>query len=291
MLNAFQRTVLELFLITSMTGIGLQVDWRDFTVTLQERRLLILSLLLNFVAIPILGWGVTQFVSMRPASAQALIILACAPGGISAVQFTSKSKAALAFAGQTAVLFAALSIFVSPFVMIALLPSNFHLIVPYGPAVAYMAVFLLAPLILGLFIRYKNGKLAGRLGPATALIGTVTFVFFILLTLSLRRAAMSGINHTELLALVCFILVTLLLGWICGGPRPETRPVMAAASSTRNVALAMAIVVRSAPGAGLDIPMAAFFALMVTPNMILVLALLVVNKFSSWKAGRLQKAI
>jgi hypothetical protein len=49
----------------------------------------------------------------------------------------------------------------------------------------------------------------------------------------------------------------------------------------------MAIAVRSAPGAGIEIPLAAFFGLMLTPNMAMVLTLLAVNKFKPSRGRKL----
>ena len=94
---------------------------------------------------------------------------------------------------------------------------------------------------------------------------------------------MAEVSHPEMLGITVFILAMMVIGWLSGGPRRETRQVLAAASSMRNVALAFAITSRSFPNTGIEIPLAAFFALMVTPNMVLVLVLLGINKFKKPK--------
>src|SRR5471030_2261036 len=114
MLDTLQWAILLLFLLTTMAGIGLQVNLRDLGETLQHKGLLLRSLLVNFLAIPLLGWLATRLVPMASTTADAILILACAPGGMSAIQFTSKRKDVLAFAGQLAFLLTGLSIFLSP---------------------------------------------------------------------------------------------------------------------------------------------------------------------------------
>jgi predicted Kef-type K+ transport protein len=53
----------------------------------------------------------------------------------------------------------------------------------------------------------------------------------------------------------------------------------------RNVKLARAIAAGSFHGVGVETSLAAFFALMVTPNMILVIALLGINKFRKMRSA------
>ncbi len=288
MISTLQQSVLELFLFTSMAGIGLQVDWRDFLAVSHHKKILSLSLLANFLIIPLLGWVATKLLPMPPLSAQALIILACAPGGLSAVQFTSKSKDAQVFAGQTALLLACPAIFISPILMSLFLPPGTHLVVPYGRAVTYISFLLLLPLAIGLVVRHGNAEIAQRLASPVALIGTGSFILFIILTLSLRRSVMAEIARRETLGIVIFVLAMMAVGWLSGGPRRETRQVLAAATSMRNVALAYAITSRSFADTGIETPLAAFFALMVTPNMILVLVLLCISKFKAFKPSRVK---
>ncbi len=278
MLDTLQRAILMFFLVASMAGIGLQVNRRDVAAMLRRKSLLARSLLVNFLLIPGLGWLTTRLVTMTPASANALLILACAPGGITAVQFTSKERDVLAFAGQTAFLLTGLSIFLSPFLMSFFLPADLPLVVPYARAFWYVVLFLLLPMGLGVALRERREHLAEKLGKPMAWIGSISFLAFVVMTLSTRREAMAGMSSGEVIAMLGFIIATMFLGWVAGGPQRETRQVLASASSMRNVALSLAIVTRSFPDAGIDVPLVAFCALMITPNMIFLALTLVVMR-------------
>jgi BASS family bile acid:Na+ symporter len=278
MLDTLPWVILLLFLVTTMGGIGLQVSLRDLGAALQRKGLLLRSLLVNFAIVPVLGWLATRLIPVTPTSADAILILACAPGGMSAIQFTSKRKDVLAFAGQTAFLLTALSIFISPLLMSLFLPADLSLVVPYAKAFWFIVVFLLLPMGLGVLIRERADRLADRLFKPVALIGTLAFVVFVVLTLSARQAAMGALGAGEVGAMLGFIVATMIAGWLGGGPELETRAVLASASSMRNAALCLAIVADSLPGRGLDVPLVAFSALMIPPNLILLIGTLVLKK-------------
>jgi predicted Na+-dependent transporter len=98
-----------------------------------------------------------------------------------------------------------------------------------------------------------------------ALIGTLAFVGVTVKLLNLTKWAKGEVGKRGLLAIVAFVLLSMLLGWILGGPRKFTRPVLASASSMRNIALGLAIAVRSFDIAVLT-PLVAFAAIMVPLN-------------------------
>jgi len=281
MLDTLQWATLLLFLVTSMAGIGLQVRMQDLHAMIQRKGLLLCSLLVNFIAVPAIGWLVTRLFAMTPTSSDALLILACAPGGITAIQFTSKSKEALAFAGQTAFLLTGLSILLSPFLMSIFLPADLALVVPYEKAFWYFFIFLLLPLALGLLIRERAGSLGERLGKPMAFVGTVAFLAFMVLTLSIRQVVMANVDSADVEAMLGFVFASMVAGWLGGGPQRETRQVLASASSMRNVGLCLAIVTRSLPDSGIEIPLVAFCALMIPPNLVLTILMLVLNRFRS----------
>jgi len=277
-LDTMEWFVLSLFFVTTMAGIGLQVNLRDLSAMVQRKGLLVRSLLVNFLVIPALGLAATWLVPMTPTSADAILMLACAPGGLSAIQFTSKRKDVLAFAGQTAFLLTALSIFLSPALMSLLRPTDLPLNVPYAKSFLLIVVYLVVPMGLGVFFRERRERQADRLGRFVAVIGTVAFVVFVIMTLSTRQAAMAALGNGEVEAMLGFIVATMIVGWLAGGPQLETREVLASASSMRNVALCLMIVTRSFPDSGVELPLVACSALMIPPNLLFLIATVALKK-------------
>jgi len=78
-----------------------------------------------------------------------------------------------------------------------------------------------------------------------------------------------------------FILLTMLIGWLMGGPKKGTRQVLASASSMRNAALALLIVTNAFPNMDYEVPVVAFSALMVLPNMVFTIIMMIWNRKQS----------
>jgi BASS family bile acid:Na+ symporter len=114
-----------------------------------------------------------------------------------------------------------------------------------------------------------------------AFVGTVAFLAFMVLTLSIRQVVMANVDSADVEAMLGFVFASMVAGWLGGGPQRETRQVLASASSMRNVGLCLAIVTRSLPDSGIEIPLVAFCALMIPPNLVLTILMLVLNRFRS----------
>jgi BASS family bile acid:Na+ symporter len=151
------------------------------------------------------------------------------------------------------------------------------LTVPYGKAVLFVSLFMLLPLLLGILVQGTAGSVAGKLAGPVSLIATLAFVGAMVKMLDFTKWAKGEVGTKGLVAIVIFILVSMLIGWVLGGPRKFTRAILATSSSMRNVALALAIAIRSFDAAVLT-PLVAFMAVMVPANLLLMLILKAAGK-------------
>jgi len=280
------RSFFYLFIIASMLGVGLKVRGDEVLSALKAKGLMVRALLANFVLIPAFGILCARIIPMKPELSMTLIILACAPGGLSALQFLTKAKdeESLSYVGGIVIVLSLLAIFISPAMMALALPKEMSLTTPYTQAFLFLLVFLLAPLLLGVFIHQKARTIAPKLAKIIALIGTLAFVVVIVMTLSMTKEAKAAIGKWGILGMLVFILFAMFVGWLMGGPRKETRPLLATASSMRFVALGLAIAVRSFPEAGLEYPLVAFASLMIPANMILTVITVIRSKRAQKRA-------
>ncbi len=273
LMDSLTRTLFYVFLVTSMLGLGMKVRRDEILGIFKKRDWLLRIFVANFLIIPALGVLATRTITMKPENAVAMILLACAPGGLSALQFLTKTKdeETLATAGSTAFLLTFLSIFISPALIAVSLPQRAPITAPYGGAILLLAVFMLLPLVLGTLIHDMAGATARRLAGPFALIGTIAFVGVIIKTQALSKLAKAEVGRPALTGIIIFILLSMFVGWILGGPRRETRPLLATASSMRNVALGLAVAVRSFPDSGAVAPIVAFASLMIPANLLLTI--------------------
>jgi len=285
LMDSLTKALFYVFLVGSMLGIGLKVGKDELLTVIKDKNWLLRMFVANFFLIPAVGVLAARAIPMKPGNALALIVLACAPGGMSALQFLSKKKeaAALAYGGGTTVLLSFLSIFVSPVLIALAIPRGMSLTVPYVKAVLFVLLFMLLPLVLGILVHGTAGQAAHKLSGPVALIGTLAFVGAIVKLLALTKWAKGEVGTPGLIGIILFILVSMLVGWILGGPRKFMRPVLATASSMRNVALCMAIAIRSFDSAVLT-PLVAFASIMVTANLLFMVISNLAAKMSAKRA-------
>ena len=156
MLDPTSKSFLFIFIITSMLAIGLQVNLKNMVLIFNEKILLIKSFIANFVIIPLIGLAIIKIIPMQPPTEMAFILLSCAPGGLSAIQFISKNKNELAYAGEVAFLLSTLSVFISPIIITFFLPKEMNITIPHVKALLFLVIFLLFPMMLGMLIYHHR---------------------------------------------------------------------------------------------------------------------------------------
>jgi bile acid:Na+ symporter, BASS family len=272
-----------LFLVTAMLSVGMQTQVSDLRSLISSRRFLARLLLANFVVVPIVGVAIALLLPLEPRVAAALVLLACTPGGLSALNFTTKVKGDAYLAGAAMCLLSLLALFVSPLLLKLVLPAHVELVVPYGRYLGFILIFLVLPLLVGMLVLGKAPAAAMKLSKPLGLVSLVVFISFMVASGAARKAAAGEIGVVAVLAILLFIVVSMTIGWFIGGPARDTRQVLATATGIRNVVLCMAIVQASAPGHPVLVPLFAFSLLMVPPDMLFTIYCAVQAKRSARK--------
>jgi BASS family bile acid:Na+ symporter len=281
LLDTWTKVLFYVFLAGSMLGIGLKIGRNEILAVLRDRHWLGRVFAANFLIIPALGVLAAKLLPLEPENALALILLACAPGGLTSLQFLTKTRDefALGYAGATAFLLSFFSALISPLLIIMALPKGTTLTIPYVNIALYLGLFSLLPIVLGILIHEKIGVVSHKLAGPVSWIATVAFIGVLIKTRAISRWAQGEGGARVLIAVALFILVSMLIGWILGGPRTQTRSVLATASSMRNVALCLAIAARSFPDLNVLPPLLVFGSIMAPANMLLMVILKVTGKW------------
>ncbi len=262
------KTLTLIFLITTMAAIGLKVTTGELVSAFHDRSLMVRSLIVNMVIVPLLGLLLVKIVPMSQDVKVGIILLAAAPGGLNAIQFTSKSKDALCYAASLLFILTLLSVLLSPAIAGLMLPVDTSLKLPYGKVIRFLFLYLFLPLVIGFVVQRISKKVANFLSKPMALIGTIFFVVVVVRMLAQRKEAMAAMSKTELAAMIVFILLTMIIGWLFGGPSRETRRVLATATSMRNAAICFIIATNGFPNTNVIVTVVAFSGLMIFPNML-----------------------
>ena len=268
MLETLHQLLVLVFLVACMLSIGMQTRLEDLRALAASRGFLTRVLLANFLVIPLIGVVVVSVIPMQPPLPGALLLLACTPGGLASVQFTSQIKGSASMAGVVLFILSFLAVFVSPLILEMVLPARVQLVVPFGRILFYLTVVLILPLLAGMLLLRRVPTTTTKLARPVALLGLVAFVAFMVTTGSVRQAAAVEIGLAAVGGMLLFIFASMAVGWFMGGPTREFRRILASATSMRNAALCLAFVEATSPGHAVIVPLIAFSLLMVPPNML-----------------------
>ncbi len=255
-----------LFLVSTMFSIGLAVSVDQFLAALRDYKPLARVLLANIVLVPILGLLLVQIFPLSTDEKTAILLLALAPGGIQALQFTAKSDTP--FAAAVMFILSIVGIVISPLLADLILPVETRVRVPYLHAMEFLLLFLLLPLLAGFTLRHRALRLADGLSKPVLLISNISFIAAVVLTMTVKSRATRSIGWAGLSAMAVLILSSMAIGWRLGGPGRGARQVSAVATSMRNAGVCLLIAATSFPGTTVEIAVVAFMAMMVPPNMI-----------------------
>ena len=268
-MDPLTKTLTLIFLITTMASIGLKATAIELVSAFRDRSLMLRSLVVNLIVVPLLGFLLVKIVPMSQDAKVGILLLAAAPGGLNAIQFTSKTKSALCYAASLLFILTLLSVLLSPAIAAFLLPADASITLPYGKVIRFLLLYILLPLVIGFAVHRISKKYADFLSKPTALIGTVFFVVVVIRLLALRKQSMATLSKTELAAMIGFIIITMIIGWLFGGPSKETRRILATTTSMRNAALCFVIATNGFPDTNVIDTVVAFSGLMIPPNMLL----------------------
>jgi BASS family bile acid:Na+ symporter len=275
-----------IFIVGCMAGIGMEVNRAQIAEVFRRKSLLARSLVLNFVLIPIFGVLLARTLTQDPAVATALVLFACAPGGLSAIQFSGKAEGALAYARALTLLLSFLALIVSPVLMTLAWPSGTELPVPYLRGLGLLLVLFVLPLAIGLVVHERAAAVAGKLAKPLVLLGTVAFVAMIVKTTAMRNEATAALARQETGTILLLVVFAIVAGWLLAGRVADERKVLADTSSMRNAALCFFIAAHSFPEEKVQIAVVACAGLMVPMNFLFTVVVAVGGKIAAKRQAK-----
>ncbi len=281
MIDPVTRFLILLFLVTTMLAIGLRVTGAEVLAAMKDRSLMARSLLANLVIIPAIGFVLSRVVPLPTDTAVGILLLTAAPGGIGAIQFTSKTPAkSIPFAAGLLFVLSVIAIVSTPMTAKLILPGGSPIVLPYLRVIRFLLLYLLLPMLAGFAIQRLSERAANVLQKPIALVGTLSFVATVILTMGMKKQATRAIGSNGVLVMLVLVLAAMAIGWLFGGPGKGTRRVLATGTSFRNAPLCLLIAVKSFPDTNVAVAVVAFTALMVPPNMLFTVYHTVRNKRS-----------
>ena len=118
------EVLIYVFVTLAMLCIGMSATLSDMLALARERTRATRAIIANIVIPPVIALVLVLLFPMEDAAATVLLLLAFAPGGINAIQFSTKSPGQLAAAGELLILLSAIGLVTAPVAATFLLPSE-----------------------------------------------------------------------------------------------------------------------------------------------------------------------
>jgi len=231
--------VMLTFVLSSMLAMGLGLTVAQIIAPLRSVRLVTLSLVANFVLMPLIAIILAKLLSLDEPLGLGLLVLGTAAGAPFLPKLAQLAKGNLAFSVGLMVLLMVITVGYLPLVLPLLLPG-----VSVNPAKIARSLFLLMllPLAGALAVKAKFPSAAGRAKPPLDRISNLSLILVIALLTIVNMKSVLGVFGTRgILAGLLFIGLAYGVGCLLGGPGADTRVVMGLGTAQRNIAAALVV--------------------------------------------------
>ncbi len=231
------------FVVASMLAMGLSLTLPQIMAPLRDVRLVALALLVNFVAVPAVAWGIQAVMDLDQDIYTGLLLMATAAGAPFLPKLAQAAKGDAGFSVGMMVLLMVVTVPYIPLVLPLFLPD-----VSINPwDIAKSLIFLmLVPLAAGLVMKTRWVSTADGLQPHMAKASSVAILLLLVGGIVMQwESIVSLIGTGGLIAIVVFLLVSLGLGLLVGGGDPSIRSVMGLGTAQRNLSAAMVVAVQN----------------------------------------------
>ena len=229
---------IAVFLATAMFSLGLSLTIGQIVEPLRNRRLVALSLLANFVLVPLVALGLASVIPMDQALRTGFLVYAFASGAESGPKFVQLARGNAAFALG---LLAPLTV-----ITVIGLPMAISLVVPdahvaRGAVLLKLLLVVAAPVAIGLYIKARHDAFATRLGTAIHRLWTALVFVVIALLIYVNFDALLDLKSTALLAAALLFAFAFAFGYAMGGPERANRRALAIMTFARGSTIALMI--------------------------------------------------
>ncbi|MBL4744263.1 MAG: bile acid:sodium symporter family protein [Cycloclasticus sp.] len=205
----------SLFII--MFGMGLTLQITDFTRVLKQPKPVLLGLVAQMVALPIIAFTVAIIFTLPPELAVGLMIISFAPGGATSNMFTNIAKGDVALSISLTAVASLITPFTLPlFTLVAMdyfIGSSQAFELPLLKTVMQLLVISVVPVIFGMLVLSTWQKAANKIEPIIRIF-SIVFLFLIIVAIILKnKAHMADFFLQTGLATLTLNILVLALGF------------------------------------------------------------------------------
>lgn len=189
-------------LAASMLGMGLTLSVDDFKGIGRMPGSVVLGFVAQYIIMPVVGWTTAKVLGLEAGLAVGIILVASCPGGMASNMIAYLARANVALSVVLTLFSTMLAFFFTP-MWTSALAGQYVPVDAWGLCKSALQLTV-APVVLGVLIRWRLPRTADRLGSAGP---TVAVLAFVLVTGGIVAASADAIaKNFGILALAAFVL-------------------------------------------------------------------------------------
>ncbi|KUJ83469.1 bile acid:sodium symporter [Microbulbifer flavimaris] len=258
---------ISLFII--MIGIGMTLTAREFHQVTVKPTGLIIGSVAQILVMPLIAFALCWLLSLPPAIAVGLVIIAACPGGTTSNLFTLLARGNVALSIVLTVCASLITVMTLPIFANYALQLYFgaerEIVLPFGRTVAMLSAIVLLPVMIGMGIRAWQPRLAHRAeGVVSIFGGLVLAVLVVALVYGIRDRfleLMAQAGPSAILLNLLGVGLGLLCSRACGLSRPQALAV-ATELGIKNGTLGLMVTLTLLHSSEMSVPSAIYGVLM-----------------------------
>ncbi len=228
--------VILIYVVSAMLALGLSQTVRQIFEPLRNIRITISAVVASYLILPLIAASISRLFGLEVGLRYGLVLMAMAAAAEVGPLLTATSNANIRLSGGILVMSIVITIIYLPLMLGVFLPDA-H--VPVGHLLFKLSLTIVAPLLLGLFIKSRFDKIAHTSEKYLHIISRVFVILVTVIILLLYYKPIIGLFGTYAI-LSAFILVVsgFWIGYLLGGPDRGTRLAMAYMHGARSASIA-----------------------------------------------------
>jgi len=228
-----------IFIVTSMLGMGFSLTIPQILTPLKNRKLIIMSLVANFILVPILTLLIVGIIPLSEGLKIGLILVGFAAGAPFLPKLVQVAKGDMAFTAGLMVLLMVITIVYLPIVLPFVLTGV--QVNPWEIAKS-LILLMLIPLGIALFIRARYDEIAKGLVPTMTMAANLSLAaMFIGYFVGYFDVTYGVIGTGGILVSILLVVGAVIIGYLLGGKDRDNKKVLALGTGQRNLAAAFAV--------------------------------------------------
>ena len=273
-LARLQGLLVTVSIVAVMAAMGTQLTRGDVRRTVREYNLISRWVVANLLAVPLFAVLLGVVFGLPSSIRIGLLLVAVAPGAPFIPQLVAMTRAN---SHEAIRLTAALTIVatVTVPVLVAAALAVLDVETRFAPwrFLVPLLVVLVVPLVAGGVLRDRRPEIASPLARWLVGLANVTLLAALAIVVVMDFggtvrvfAALAGTGTLAVMAL--FVLATIVVGWLTGGPTPQNRRILALGTAGRNVNIALFIATGAFPASEADASIVAFAVVMLVVSLL-----------------------